>query len=439
MIALGTLVLALPFSHAAGESVSLFEAAFTATSAVCVTGLIVVSTPDAFSLAGQVIILTLIQVGGLGIMTFAALAVELLGGRLSLRQQGALHDAMVQRDAAGEFAKLFRRIVRLTLLIELAGALLLWVPYKLETGLGWGESAFHAGFHSVSAFCNAGFALSANSMVGIPWVLPVLSLLIIVGGLGHPVLVELWRWVARPGARPVSGLSVHSRVVLWVTAGFLLIGWAGFAWFGTIEPAAGEAAQGIGDRLLHGWFAAVTARTAGFNSVPMTRMPHPAVFLTVVLMFVGGSPGSCAGGVKTSTVAIAFAELRAGFTGAEDATLFDRRLPVALVRRALLLLSVAVAWNVIGIVVLCVSEAEALQRSLRDGGVSVERLVFEQFSALATAGLSVDSTAGLSVVGRCWIMLSMFVGRLGPLTVGVWVSQRERTRVRYPEGRVMIG
>lgn len=429
LIALGTVLLALPFSHAGAHSVGLFEAAFTATSAVCVTGLIVVDTPAAFSTTGHVIILTLIQVGGLGIMTFAALAVDMLRGRLSLRAREALHDAMVQRDAAGEFGKLFRRVLRITVTIELAGALLLVVPYKLDAGVGWGTACFHSLFHSVSAFCNAGFSISAESMVGIPWVLPVLSLLIILGGLGHPVLVELWRWFTRPSARPASGLSVHTKVVLWMSGMLLITGWVGFWWF---DAGAGHGWLGS---IYHAGFASVTARTAGFNSIDMSVMPHPAVFLMVVLMFIGGSPGSCAGGVKTSTVAIAFAELRAGFTGAEDATLFDRRLGVTVVRRALLLLSTAVAWNVLGVIILCVSE----QRLLRAGDLTVEALVFEQFSALGTVGLSVGATGELSVVGQLWIMLSMFVGRLGPLTIGVWVSLRERTRVRYPEGRVMIG
>jgi trk system potassium uptake protein TrkH len=408
LIALGTVLLWLPFCHSGTQPIGLFEAAFTATSAVCVTGLIVVNTPEAYSFTGQCVILALIQIGGFGIMTFAAMAVDLLGGRLSLRQREALHDAMVQRDAAGEFAKLFRRIVRLTLVIELTGALLLWVPYKLETGLGWGESLFHSLFHAISAFCNAGFALQSTSMERVSWVLPVLSLLIILGGLGHPVLVELWRWIRRPAARPASGLTVHTKVVLWMTGGLLVAGWLGFVFFGTEVTAGADgslaADQGWAARAWHGWFASVTSRTAGFNSVDMTRMPLPAIFLMVVLMFVGGSPGSCAGGVKTSTVAIAFAELRAGFTSAEDATLFNRRLPVTVVRRALLLLCTAVAWNVVGVVVLCVSEHAALRPdALPEAAITVDQLVFEQFSALGTVGLSIDTTAKLSPVGRVWI------------------------------------
>jgi trk system potassium uptake protein TrkH len=432
LILVGTILLLLPWSQARGD-IGLVDALFTSTSAVCVTGLIVVDTATAYSRFGQVVILILIQVGGLGIMTFAALAYLMLGRRLSLASQAALHDAFFQRDLGIEFKQRFKQILFITAAIEIAGMglislALLWRQVPVSKAL------FSSVFHSISAFCNAGFSIYTDNLMGLrdsPVSMIAIMLLIVLGGLGHLVLIELWQAARqlffRSKATGLRQLSTHTRVVLRVTLLLILGGWLGLLVWGLTR---GETDWGL--KLSTALFQSVTARTAGFNTVDIGMLPLGSLWLLIILMFVGGSPGSCAGGVKTTALAISLAEFKARLFGDEQVVLLERRVPNQIIWRTLVLVRLAVAWNVAGVLLLLFTETGR-------SGLGLHEVIFEQISAFATVGLSTGLTDKLSVWGRLWITLTMFVGRVGPLTIALGLAPVKPLHVTYPEGRVMIG
>ncbi len=429
LIAIGTVLLSLPLSH--NGSVRILEAFFTATSAVCVTGLVVVDTGKDYTTFGQVVILLLVQCGGIGVMSFAALAFALLGRRLSLSAQAALSSSILQRQVASEFRDIFRRIVEFVLIAEVAGALLLFVGMLPSRGAA--HAAYSATFHSISAFCNAGFSLYSDSLIG--WrdnavVSSAVMLLIILGGIGHPVVVDLWRKLrtarGREGARPIR-LELGSAVAL-STSGVLVFG--GFVLLLLLGLTPGEASWS--NRLWNALFQSVTARTAGFNTVDIGALPLSSLMLIVLLMFIGGSPGSCAGGIKTTTFTLWLAKLWGLLRGSKWPRLFGRHIPGEIVRRASMIIGLAAVWNLFGLLLLLATEG-------RSPGVGMHDVLFEQVSAFGTVGLSTGLTPKLSVIGKLWIIFTMFVGRLGPLTMVVWAFTHKAPGVRYPEGRIMIG
>ncbi|MBN1945742.1 MAG: hypothetical protein JW797_08690 [Bradymonadales bacterium] len=429
LIIAGTCLLFLPWSHR--EGVGILDALFTATSAVCVTGLVVVDTGTDFTPFGQVVILLLIQAGGIGIMSFAALAFALLGRRLSLKAQAALSGSMLQQEVASEFRSIFRRILQFVLFTETSGAVLLFVGMLPSKGAA--QAAYSAVFHSISAFCNAGFSLYSDSLIGWrnnPTVMVTVMLLIVLGGIGHPVVVDLWRkrlTLQRRGGSTSNRLALNSNVAL-ATSGVLIGGGLiGLLLFGL---TAGE--EGWGGRIANGLFQSVTARTAGFNTVDIGALPLASLMLLVLLMFVGGSPGSCAGGIKTTTTALWFARLWSLLNGGKWARLFGRHIPGEIARRASMILGLAVVWNLSGLILLLATESGT-------PGIGMHDVLFEQISAFGTVGLSTGLTPQLTNAGRIWIILTMFVGRLGPLTLAMWAFTGPSSRVHYPEGRVMIG
>lgn len=428
VIFLGTLLLCLPWSQ--HGKVGFLDALFTSTSAVCVTGLTVVDTGTDFTFFGQVVILILIQTGGIGIMAFAALAFQLMGRRMSLQSQAVLQDTFFQRDVAEGFHRTLRLILILTFGIEATGALLMWI--FLFPGMKAGPALFSAVFHAVSAFCNAGFSIRTDNLLGLdnPGILIVIMLLIVAGGLGHTVLHELWtlgsRRGERGGVRKPQALSMHCRLVLWVSS-FLLVGGAVGILILGLTP--GEVTWD--DKILHAAFQSVTARTAGFNSVEIGKLPQASLFILIMLMFIGGSPGSCAGGIKTTTSAIWGARIRAALRGERDVQLLGRRIAWEQVGRADLLVALAICWNMAGVMLLLTVEANLPESHLG--------LIFEQISAFGTVGLSTGLTPSLSPAGKLWIIATMFVGRLGPLTIALWMVPTHKAHVRYPKGTVMIG
>jgi trk system potassium uptake protein TrkH len=432
VILVGTLLLLLPWSQTKGE-VGFVDALFTSTSAVCVTGLIVVDTATAYTPFGQVVIVALIQIGGLGIMTFAALAYLMLGRRLSLASQAALHDAFFQRDLGIEFKKKFFQILLITAGIELAGILLIFLAlWWRQTPVA--DALFSAFFHSISAFCNAGFSIYKDNLVGLrdsPVIMTTVMSLIVLGGLGHMVLSELLhhgknRFSRSAPAGPRS-LSTHTRVVLRMSIALIIIGCLGLLILG-LTSSESTWPMKISSAL----FQSISSRTAGFNSVDIGVLPLGSLLLLTLLMFIGGSPGSCAGGVKTTALAISMAEFKAKLKGADQVVIMERRVPKAILDRTMVLIRMSILWNLLGLLLLLYTETGR-------PGVGLHDVLFEQISAFGTVGLSTGLTDKLTVIGRLWITATMFVGRLGPLTLAMGVLPIIHSRVKYPEGRIMIG
>jgi len=425
-IALGGVLLCLPWSQTGTVPVSTLDAFFTAVSAVCVTGLAVVNTPEAFSPFGQCVILLLVEAGGLGIMTFAAIAHWIIGRRLPLSYQSALEGTLYPRDVGRQLRRLTGRILKIVLIAQTVGVVIVWLcllPIHIADGRGVLFALWSAVFHSVSAFCNAGFSLYSDSLSG-PMrsgpLLLVVALLVVVGGLGHWVLYELadsWRSGDRP--RGVRRFSLHTRVVLWVSGGLLLVG--GLALW----------ACGTGDRehnLVDAFFMSISGRTAGFNPRDMSGLPLPSILILCLLMFVGGAPGSCAGGIKVTGLAIWFARLRSSLRSQSDVSLFGFAIPPELLWKVRMLIGLAVIWITGGTLLLSIVQAAPL-----------ETILFEQVSAFATTGLSLGLTPELTGPAQLWIMLSMYVGRVGPLTIMFWMAHANPSTVQHPYGKVMIG
>ncbi|MCB1000821.1 MAG: TrkH family potassium uptake protein [Acidimicrobiales bacterium] len=429
-IALGTTLLKLPVSSA-HRSPSWIDALFTATSAVCVTGLTVVDTGGHWSAFGEVVVLSLIQIGGLGIMTMASVVVLALNRRLGL---GARHLAFAERSAgsSGEVRPLLVAVIRFTLVFEAVGAALLFVGFRHAHERGVATDAWHAVFHSVSAFNNAGFGLRPDSLVAYVdhwWINLVISTLVIGGGLGFPVLLELWaRRPRRGGRNERRALTLHTRLTLVTVGGLLAVGtvallaaeWSNHATVGQ---------SSVPERVLAMFFQSVQARTAGFNSVDIGQMNTVSWMLLSVLMFIGGGSASTAGGIKVTTFALVAMMIWSEIRGDDDVTLFGRRVPERTQRRA-----VAIAAISMGAVVVCGMALVWLSST------TLDRALFEVTSAFGTAGLSTGITAGLPDAALAILIGLMYLGRLGPLTLGAALVMRERRRrYRYPEEQPILG
>ncbi|MDR1744811.1 MAG: ATPase [Planctomycetota bacterium] len=427
-VLLGTVLLWLPVSHRGPEvRLDFISALFTAVSAACVTGLSVVNIHDTFSGFGQLVLLLLMEMGGIGIMTIASFGFRLLGRRLSLAQRTAAADAIYQNDAASEFKRTFMRIFRLAILIQLAGAAVMafsLVPVHWHNGER-GFLIWSAVFHSVSAFCNSGFTLYRDNLMSlldnIPFLVAIL-ILVTLGGLGHMVLNELYQLPGyiRNHVKKPFWLSLHTRVVLAMTALLIVFGVLGIWALGTGDE---------GSTLWHAVFETVSGRTAGFSIVHQSRLSLPSVILLILLMFIGGSPGSCAGGVKTTSVAIWMARIRANLRNDRNVNLFGFSIAPELVSRARILMAVAMILNVLGVFVLSIAHPDE----------NLETLIFEQISAFGTVGLSMDFTPRLNTLARLWIIVSMFVGRLGPLSIALLVLPSSKVSINRPIGRIMVG
>lgn len=417
-----------------GEGLSWLDALFTATSAVCVTGLIVVDTATYFTPLGQAYIALLIQVGGLGIITFTTLLMLALGRRLSLHHQAVSSGgAEVAPDV--DFKELVRNVVRFTLALEAIGALVLFVAWLPSLGL---RAAWHAVFHSIAAFCNAGFSTFSDNVVGFqssPVTLGTLMALLVAGGIGFLVMEELHlAWKGRGSGRRIR-LSLHTQLVLGTTAILILGGWVAFA---TLEWENTLAGMGLFDRLTNALFMSITPRTAGFNSVDYAVTSDGTDFVTILLMSIGGSPGSTAGGLKTTTVAaigfLALARLRGG----HRAHALSRTIPDETIQRAVGLFAVSFGIMTLGILLLTVTQEPAGTAA----GPGFLHQMFEAVSAFSTVGLSMGATDDLDSAGKWIIILLMYVGRVGPLAIAAAISLSRPTvdrDFRYAYEDVLIG
>lgn len=437
-IVLGGALLTLPIA-ANGEPLSFLDALFTATSAQCVTGLVVVDTGTRLTLFGQLVVLMLIQVGGLGITTFSVYLFFYLGMGVGIRDRWVIQETLLHTPV-DSLRDLVRSIFRYTLVVEAAGAALLAVAFVPR--MGWGKGIYSAVFHSISAFCNAGFALYADSMIGYraePLVNITLMALIILGGIGFLVIKETFdlsqnRQRSRKRRRR---LSLHSRLVF-MTSAILIVG--GALLIGLLEASASLKSMGAAEGFWVALFQSVTSRTAGFNSIDLNLFEVPTLFLIMFLMFVGASPGSCGGGIKTTSLALFVAIMHSRLKGNPHTNVFRRTLPAAAVNKTLTLVMTALLFIALAVFSLLAVQMQGLP-AMASRGAFLE-YAFEAVSAFATVGLSLGATAKLVPAGKLIVILLMFIGRIGLLTVAFTMIQRSRKAavpVHYAEENIMIG
>lgn len=431
IILFGALLLTLPISSSSGESTNFVDALFTATSAVCVTGLVVVDTGTHWSSFGQTIILLLIQVGGLGFLTVGALFAIIAKKKLNLKERVLIQESLNQFDLSG-IVTLVKNVLLITFFVEGIGALLLSMAFIPEMGVIQG--LFFGIFHSVSAFCNAGFDLmggiagefsSLTSYVSNPLIVLTISSLIVLGSLGFTVMVDILK---RKGFKK---LSTHSKIALITTAILILFGFLSIFIIEFNNPDT-LGSLNFGGKILASLFQSITTRTAGFNTVDLSLMHEGVIFILIILMFIGASPASTGGGVKTTTIATMFLSVKAFIIGKEDVEIFKRRIDVYTIRKTIGIVFLAICIVTGGTIILCVFEPNF---NLLEAG-------FEAMSAFTTAGLSIVGSGNLTLIGKILIMIFMFMGRVGSLTIFMAFASRNSMRhshIRYPEDKILVG
>lgn len=425
VILIGALLLTLPIATEDGRGLLFLNALFTATSATCVTGLVVVDTGDTFTMFGELVILSLIQVGGLGFMTFATFLFILLGKRISLRERLLLQESLNNLSIEGAVS-LVKRVILFTAVIEIVGGTILSVRFAFDMPIG--KAIYFGFFHAISNFNNAGFDLmgefrSLTLYVDDPVVVLTVCLLITLGGIGFIVMSELYEYAI------TRRLSMHTKVVL-VTSLILTIGAAVliFAFESGNDKTIGSLSNT--GKVLGSLYQAVTPRTAGSNTLPIAELTQPTLFLTIILMFIGGSSGSTAGGIKVTTLAVLMAAVWSQVKGKEDVVLFKHRIVAETIFKALTLILVGM-FMVITLTMLL---------SITEKGFDFIFYLFEAASAFGTTGLSMGLTPELSPIGRVLIIFTMFAGRLGPLTIAFALAMRRKPDpFRRPKGKIMIG
>ncbi|MFO7821244.1 MAG: TrkH family potassium uptake protein [Lentisphaeria bacterium] len=421
-IVIGTALLALPAADASGRGLTALDALFTATSATCVTGLIVVDTGSDLTLFGQWVVLGLIQAGGLGIMTVSTFAALLLGRNIGLRGESALKETVTESSSRGAL-RLVKFIVGSTFVIELLGTVWLvawWLPEE-----SWADRVYGAVFHSISAFCNAGFSLYPDSLMRFthnPGVPLGVSVLIVIGGLGFSVLfaVHAFRQRKHPQA-------AHVNMVLWTSVILLVIGSVLFLLLERGQSVSGVAASD--PSVLQAWFQSVTARTAGFNTVDIGELGRVTQILLMTLMFIGGAPGSTAGGIKVTTFAVLILLVFTVLRGRRNVIFGGRRIEISTVLNASALVVLSAFAVLVSAILIMLTHPQM-------AGLDV---AFETVSAFGTVGLSTGITGLLNPFGKLMIIVLMFLGRLGPLTVLLLMRPLRPPKFEYPAANVMIG
>jgi trk system potassium uptake protein TrkH len=428
---MGTLLLLLPLAIASGTWASPLVALFTATSAVCVTGLVVVDTGTYFSPFGQAVIVALIQIGGLGYMTATTLLLLLLGQRLKLKDRVAIQQSMDQTELAAGKA-LVPSIIAMTMVFEIAGVFCFYPVFRGEYGTG--QSLWLSVFHSISAFNNAGFSLFFDNIIGYQdhlWINLIISLLIIFGGLGYEVIVEMFMALrARlKGSRRRLNLSLNYKIVTSTTLVLLILGT--FALFATEfnnPDTLGNLPVPV--KLLAAWFQSVVARTAGFNSIDIGAMGNASLFTMIALMFIGASPGGTGGGIKTTTFRILLVCTLAVLQGKEEVLCYRRQIPLTRVLK-----TVAVVVGSALVIILA-----TMLISISNPNLTFIAVLFETVSAFATVGLSTGITAQLSAFSQVVIIITMYLGRVGVLLfMASLLGDPRPTAVQYPEEDLLIG
>ena len=431
IILIGAILLNMPISTQNGDNIGFLDALFTSTSAVCVTGLIAVDTATYWSFFGQLVIITLIQIGGLGFMTVTTLFALIIKKRINLRERLLIQESLNQIDLSG-LVKLTRYILLTTFIIEGCGAILLSTVFIPQFGLYKG--IWYSIFHAISAFCNAGFDLmgvvsgpfsSLTYYVNNFTITITISLLIILGGIGYPVILDVIK------NRKLSKLNLHSKVVLFTTAILILFGMIFILGLEFNNPQT-LGKLGFGGKILASLFQSVTLRTAGFNTIDLGLMKESSIFLMMILMFIGASPASTGGGVKTTTVATLVLTVKSFILEKQDIEVCERRIGESTVKKSLGIFLLGITGVVMGTLII----------SITDPDFNILEVGFEVVSAIATVGLSIGGSPNLSVLGKIFIMLFMFMGRVGSLTIFMALASRgvkKNSPIKYPEGKIIVG
>lgn len=421
IILTGGILLSLPISSANGTPTNFLDAYFTSNSATCVTGLVVLDTGVHFSLFGLTVIMCLMQIGGLGYMTFSVFAMLVLRKKLFVSERMMMQEAL-NISSGKEVTDILKKIFAIVFTVEGLGILILFIRWAPELGVGKG--LLYAVFHTISAFNNAGFALPPNFANLSPYVTDIIvnltiTTLIIIGGIGFIVISDILK-----GRK----LSLHSKIVLTTTALLIIIGTAAIFFFEFSNPKT-LGPLPFGYKMLAAYFQAVTPRTAGFNTIDNGALFAPTLILTMILMFIGASPGGTGGGIKTSTFAVLLGTIRATLKGLKDTVMFRRRVPHETVRRAFTITTLSVFVVVTAVLLLNYFDHFSLMES-----------AYEVFSAFGTVGLSMGITTKLSSIGKIIIIVVMFIGRVGPLSLALTLMiQQKEPKVEYPKEYISIG
>jgi trk system potassium uptake protein TrkH len=441
LIFIGTALLYLPRSTTSG--ISLIDAFFTATSAVCVTGLVVLDTSVAFTQFGQVIIMTLFQIGGLGMMTFTTFFGFFFKGSLSIENSLFLRDYINEKNV-GEITSTLIKIIVFTLLVELFSAILIFVWTDASLFPSGASRWFFAGFHAISAFCNAGFSTLSSGLYepgfrGLYHMHLVVAVTIILGGIGFPVFINYYNYILRVLKGAVRSVThrekyrhtprvsnINTRLVIYTTGALLVVGFVSYWYFEQDHTLKGLTLYG---KFVTAFFGSVTPRTAGFNTVDMTTLSVPTILIYLILMWIGASPGSTGGGLKTSTFAVAILNTWAVATGRMRVEVFGRQISAETLRKAFAV--IALSFLTIGLGVFLVT--------LFNPELALIDVAFEIFSAFSTVGLSLGITAKLTTASKVVVAVVMFFGRVGTLTILVAITRKTaELRYKYPEETVFI-
>ncbi|UFJ39194.1 TrkH family potassium uptake protein [Brevibacillus humidisoli] len=425
IIVIGASLLRLPMATEDGLGMDWLDAFFTATSATCVTGLVVVDTGTTFSLFGELVILTLIQIGGLGFMTFATLYALFLGKRISLKERLLLQQSLNQVSMEG-IVRLVQLLLIFTAICEVVGGLLLAARFAYDMPVA--QALYYGIFHAISNFNNAGFDLmgefrSFTGYVTDPMMNIVLYALIVLGGLGFMVMAELYDYRYR------HRLSMHTKVVLATTGSLIALGTVVIFLLEFSNPKTLQPLSMFG-KFLASLYQSITPRTAGSNTLDITQMHHSTLFFIMFLMFIGASPGSTGGGIKTTTFATLMGAVWSQIKGREDIVFFRQRIMPHMIAKSLTVIVSSLFLIAVTTMVLTITE----------GKIEFIKILFEAVSASSTVGLSMGLTPELTPYGRMMLILTMFAGRVGPLTIAFALAQRKQKEYfRYPQGKIMIG
>lgn len=437
-IVIGSLLLSLPIASNNNQSLPYLDALFTATSAVCVTGLVVVNTYAHWTLFGKIVIISLIQIGGLGFMTLVSMIFVLLGKKITLKDRLVMQEALNQNTTAG-VVKFTKTIVKGTLLVESVGALLLSVKFIPE--YGFLKGIWYSVFHAISGFCNAGFDIigdaSLSPYVGDPIVNIVLVTLIVLGGLGFGVWLDLINGVRLKykmnkrftWKQAFDKLTLHTKLVVTITLYLIGIGFL-FFFIAEFNNPHTLGALSFKEKIFAALFQSVSPRTAGFNTIALESMKDASKFMMIILMFIGGSPAGTAGGIKTIAAGVLVLCTISAVRGRDSTEAFRRRIPLKTVLRSLAIIMISLGV-VLGITILLSFTEEALFLDL----------LFEAVSGFATVGSTLGVTANLSFIGKIIIIINMFIGRLGPVTMAVAVMIKQGNHnsvIHYPEEKIIV-